>query len=188
MGPVFRPLPHSPFLSLLPCPLEKNNKQFSFFAPVLQSADFFLHNPQFFFSFSATSYSHIGFTGDFGDSLEKGHSTLEKHIQLTSLVFMNPEYEMDTFMNDYVDIRMVSCLPCLFHTSGPGTSSCLLSRPRFSFCPNSSTSGLKPHDEFLLSCTTSLLSVGSQFDILVYAECNDLFGFTWSSITIRNSS
>jgi len=48
---------------------------------------------------SAGSYSYFG-----ADSIEKGVGL--DLININTLILMNPEYEFDTFMNDYLDVRL----------------------------------------------------------------------------------
>lgn len=52
---------------------------------------------------SAGSYSHFNI-----DSVEQGVSLDPNLIHINTLILMNPEYEFDTFMNDYLDVRLVN--------------------------------------------------------------------------------
>jgi hypothetical protein len=43
-----------------------------------------------------------------GRAASSGVFVNENTIQLQSLTFLNPEYELETFLNDYMEIRMVN--------------------------------------------------------------------------------
>lgn len=52
--------------------------------------------------------NYSGMTASLGVPPRGGIVTVnDELIQLQSLTFLNPEYELETFLNDYADIRMV---------------------------------------------------------------------------------